>query len=318
MDIGRQVEQIWGHKGPLLFCFVFFCFVFYSFLCSDCVHSCPPFLFRLVKAADNIQTNQIPSNLSLHHQSPFFSNSLFLIRHCPLVNIVVNIQTNQSPSKRTLYISLSPSPSTTTTAISQPLAPAPTTSLLRLTSSINSTIFSNELEYLYTGKGFGEAFKFLFDSSESSFSRDRHLRGDDDHDDADPEALRIDKLRKDLVFMWRSRLYSDVRIALTGNFSSSSPPGDTTTAIFSSHRFILVSRSPYFHNALSWSSSSTKQQPGDVYTGTLIFSHRSYDNHRFRHPLNRFISLPQFPSQQNPSQDSARNASRFIPRLHPV
>ena len=155
----------------------------------------------------------------------------------------------------------SPSPSTTTTAISQPL-PAPTTSLLRLTSSINSTLFSNELEYLYTGKGFGEAFEFLFDSSESS-SRDR-LRGvddDDDNDDADPEALRIDKLRKDLVFMWRSRLYSDVRIALTGNFSSSSPPGDTTTAIFSSHRFILVSRSPYFRDALSW--HSTKQQPGD-------------------------------------------------------
>jgi hypothetical protein len=47
---------------------------------------------------------------------------------------------------------------------------------------------------------------------------------------------------------------------LTGNFSSSCPPGDMTTAIFSSHRFILVSRSPYFHNALSWSS---KQQPGD-------------------------------------------------------
>jgi hypothetical protein len=83
------------------------------------------------------------------------------------------------------------------------------------------------LEYLHSGKGFGEAFEFLFDSSESS-SRDRHLLGvdDDDDDDADPEALQIDKLRKDLVFMWRFRLYSDVRIALTGNFSSSSLPGD--------------------------------------------------------------------------------------------
>jgi hypothetical protein len=80
----------------------------------------------------------------------------------------------------------SPSPSsTTTTAISQPL----TTSLLRLTSSINPTLFSNELEYLYTQ--FGEAFEFLFDSSES-LSRDRHLQGVDDDDvnniDADPEA----------------------------------------------------------------------------------------------------------------------------------
>ena len=197
----------------------------------------------------------------------------------------------------------SPSPSTTTTAISQlQQQPPPTTSLLRLTSSINSTLFSNELEYLYTGKGFGEAFEFLFDSE--SPSRDRHLRGvddEEDNDDADPEALRIDKLRKDLVFMWRSRLYSDVRIALTGNFSSSSStsPGDTTTAIFSSHRFILVSRSPYFRDALSWNPTN-KQQPGDepptlnlpsppftpaslhftlgfMYTGTLIFSHRSYD-----------------------------------------
>jgi hypothetical protein len=95
-----------------------------------------------------------------------------------------------------------------------------------------------------------------------------------------------------------SRLYSDVRIALTGNFSSSDTQGDPTTAIFSSHQFILVSRSPYFHTALlSWpSSSSSSEEPpilnlpsppftpaslhftlGYIYTGALIFSHRSYD-----------------------------------------
>jgi hypothetical protein len=45
-------------------------------------------------------------------------------------------------------------------------------------------------------------------------------------------------------------LPSDVRITLTGTFSSSDAQGDPTTAIFSSHRFILVSRSPYFHTAL--------------------------------------------------------------------
>ena len=74
-----------------------------------------------------------------------------------------------------------------TTAISQP----PTTSLLQLTSSISSTLFSNESEYLYTGKAFGEAFEFLFNSSESS-SHDHHLQGvdnDNDNGDADPEAL---------------------------------------------------------------------------------------------------------------------------------
>ncbi len=105
------------------------------------------------------------------------------------------------------------------------------------------------------------------------------------------------KLRKDLVFMWRSRLYSDIRISLTGNFSSS--PHEDTTAVFSSHRFILVSRCPYFYTALvSWPKSKTQQanEPvtlslpsppftpaslhftlGFLYTGTLIFSNRNYD-----------------------------------------
>ncbi|KAF8954515.1 hypothetical protein BDZ97DRAFT_1928179 [Flammula alnicola] len=160
-----------------------------------------------------------------------------------------------------------PSPSTTVAHV------GPTT-LLRLTTSINPALFSNELEYLYTGKE----------------SRERAPGADDD-----PESLRIDKLRKDLVFMWRSRLYSDVRIALTGNFGGNH---ESTTAIFSSHRFILVSRSSYFHTALiAWPSpKNVPNEPptlilpsppftpaslhftlGFIYTGTLIFSHRSYD-----------------------------------------
>ncbi|KAJ2912999.1 hypothetical protein MD484_g7423, partial [Candolleomyces efflorescens] len=191
-----------------------------------------------------------------------------------------------------LLISRSPSPS-----------PAPTTAssaLLRITTSINPALFSNELEYLYTGQGFGEAFEFLFDSSENN-----HLliAGVGEDGEVDAEALRIDKLRKDLVFMWRSRLYSDVRIALTGNFSSSNGSHqESTTAIFSSHRFILVSRCPYFRDLLlNWPTNNTKNatandEPptltlpsppftpaslhftlGYIYTGTLVFSHRSYD-----------------------------------------
>lgn len=176
-------------------------------------------------------------------------------------------------------------------------SPAPTasSSLLRITTSINPALFSNELEYLYTGQGFGEAFEFLFDSS------DNHqllIAGVGEDGEVDAESLRIDKLRKDLVFMWRSRLYSDVRIALTGNFSSSNSHHESTTAIFSSHRFILVSRCPYFHDLLlNW--PATKNAPdepptltlpsppftpaslhftlGYIYTGTLVFSHRSYD-----------------------------------------
>ncbi|KAJ3558284.1 hypothetical protein NM688_g1014 [Phlebia brevispora] len=164
-------------------------------------------------------------------------------------------------------------------------SPAPSTSngaLLRLPTMINPTLFSKELEYLYTGKGFGEAFEFLFDTSEV-------------REDGDAEEARIDKLRKDLVFMWRSRLYSDVKIALTGTFSSSNH--ENTTAVFSSHRFILVSRSPYFRTQLQqW---GVKQAPGEpltlnlpsppftpaslhftlgfIYTGTLVFSHRTFD-----------------------------------------
>ncbi|KAJ7086874.1 hypothetical protein B0H15DRAFT_844186 [Mycena belliarum] len=183
-------------------------------------------------------------------------------------------------------------------------SPAPSTvgGLTRLTTSINPALFSNELEYLYTGQGFGEAFEFLFDEQAGEES----VSGDD------AEELRIDKLRKDLVFMWRSRLYSDVRIALTSN--APPPSGDDDDAhdrqmpVFSSHRFILASRSPYFHTALvSWPSPSppkplssslsglgtdpltlTLPSPpftpaslhftlGFLYTGTLVFSHRTYD-----------------------------------------
>lgn len=164
------------------------------------------------------------------------------------------------------------------------VSPAPSVNgaLLRLPTNINPTLFSNELEYLYTGKGFGAAFEFLFDTSEV-------------REEADAEEARIDKLRKDLVFMWRSRLYSDVKIALTGNFSSSNH--DSTTAVFSSHRFILVSRSPYFRTQLlQWGVKQTPGEPltltlpsppftpaslhftlGFIYTGTLIFSHRTFD-----------------------------------------
>lgn len=171
-------------------------------------------------------------------------------------------------------------------------SPSPSTNqggILRLPQQISPALFSNELEYLYTGKGLGGAFEFLFDTSES-------------RDLVDAEENRIDKLRKDLVYMWRSRLYSDIRISLTGTFSTSNP--EHTTAIFSSHRFILVSRSPYFRaQLLNWgpkattaAGSSASAEPltvtlpsppftpaslhftlGYIYTGTLVFSHRTYD-----------------------------------------
>ncbi|KAL1734269.1 hypothetical protein EV714DRAFT_245112 [Schizophyllum commune] len=173
-----------------------------------------------------------------------------------------------------------PSPAS---AAARATSPSPSTNggILRIQTAINPTLFSNELEYLYTGQGFGEAFEFLFDATENA-----------DGEEIDPQELRIDKLRKDLVFMWRSRLYSDIKIALTGTFSSTNH--ETSTAVFSTHRFILVSRCPYFYNALlNWpkhagTQTLTLPSPpftpaslhftlGFIYTGTLIFSNRSYD-----------------------------------------
>lgn len=178
--------------------------------------------------------------------------------------------TSRSPSPSP-YRAISPSPSTN---------PA-NGALLRLPTTINPTIFTNELEYLYTGKGWAEQFEFLFEENPE------HGHGTDE--------ARVDKLRKDLVFMWRSRLYSDVRISLTGSFSSTNH--ESATAIFSSHRFILASRSPYFSTQLlQWGVKHSPGEPltlnlpsppftpaslhftlGFIYTGTLIFSHRTFD-----------------------------------------
>ena len=262
IDAAHVPEEVWGHKGPSL------CLVRFNIL------------FNLLCVAAIVYARAPPS----------FQARYFSFRPAPIgtpselltsPNGTLNGQSALSLSDfhdLTPYRAGSPSPST---------APSTTPgTILRLPTSINPALFANELEYLYTGKGFGAAFEFLFDTSES-------------REEGDAEENRVDKLRKDLVFMWRSRLYSDVRIALTGSFSySSSTNHENATAIFSSHRFILVSRSPYFHNQLlSWPSTKPPQDApltlnlpsppftpaslhftlGYIYTGTLVFSHRGYD-----------------------------------------
>jgi hypothetical protein len=161
--------------------------------------------------------------------------------------------------------------------------------ILRLTTSANPALFTNELEYLYTAEGMGEAFEFLFDAPEQ-------------RDYNDSEEDRIDKLKKDLCYMWRSRLFSDVRIALTGDFRPPESASDTedTAVVFFSHRFVLVSRSPYFHKVLqssfhppaapsdgslltlhlpssAFTPASLHWALGFMYSGTLNFSHRTFD-----------------------------------------
>ncbi|KAI3608505.1 sulfite reductase beta subunit [Moniliophthora roreri] len=182
------------------------------------------------------------------------------------------------PSFQSRYFQFRPNPSASALSFDDdeededryPRTPSPSpagSGPLRIRTRINSALFSNELEYLYTGKGFGEAFEFLFDSSTDS-----------------SEEARIDKLRRDLVFMWRSRLYSDIRIALSNEHEPS-------TAVFSTHKFILLSRSNYFSNLLlkdpttttltlpspPYTPASLHFMLGFLYTGTLSFSHRTYD-----------------------------------------
>ena len=165
--------------------------------------------------------------------------------------------------------------------------------LMRLHPQIDVSLFTHELEYLYTGVGFGEAFEFLFDALDGA---DRPVLGGG----ADAEHLRVEKLRHDLNYMWRSRLYSDVRLSLTGNWSSTPSGAESSTALFSAHRFVLASRSNYFKNALSggfaplsstniggpvtltlpsppFTPASLHFTLGYLYTGTLVFSHRTYD-----------------------------------------
>ena len=50
----------------------------------------------------------------------------------------------------------------------RPTSPAPSVigSLTRISLNHNPALFSNEPEYLYTGKVFGDAFEFLFDANE--------------------------------------------------------------------------------------------------------------------------------------------------------
>ncbi|KAA1472370.1 hypothetical protein DENSPDRAFT_821145 [Dentipellis sp. KUC8613] len=219
---------------------------------------------------------------------PSFQARYFSFRPAPIASpgpYFPSTYPAQSALSLTLDVELqsrSPSPAF------RPASPSPSTTqngVMHLTTSINPTLFSKELEYLYTGKGFGEAFEFLFDSKEH-----RH------REEGDAEESRIDKLRKDLVFMWRSRLYSDVRVVIEGSPSSHH---ENTAAVFSTHRFILVSRCSYFHTALlAWPGAAkddnaepetlTLPSPpftppalhfilGFIYTGTLIFSNRSYD-----------------------------------------
>ena len=174
--------------------------------------------------------------------------------------------------------------------------------VLRLTHGDTPELFQAQLEWLYTGEGFGDVVEWISAEDDSGLGgsiRDSLGRRGGIHE-------RRDKLGQDLTYMWRSKLYADIKIHLDTSPSLSSDPSSdddsddstdslSSTATFTSHKFILVSRSPYFASVLLNPNSFSEHQGdihlptppftpaslhfclGWIYAGHLDFSNRSFD-----------------------------------------
>ncbi|WVQ68951.1 uncharacterized protein L199_007160 [Kwoniella botswanensis] len=183
--------------------------------------------------------------------------------------------------------------------------------VLQLQSEEIPEMFLTQLEWLYTGEGLGDVVHWIDTESESdNTSSSRPLRPSSTSQGDLKE--RRDKLGQDLTYMWRSKLYADVRIHLDHLISSPSSGENTddsdgssvdslsSTAVFTSHKFILSSRSPYFASALLNHSSFRPTTNGTgtsdihlptppftpaslhfclgyIYAGHLDFSNRTFD-----------------------------------------
>ncbi|SGY15976.1 BQ5605_C012g06721 [Microbotryum silenes-dioicae] len=136
-------------------------------------------------------------------------------------------------------------------------------------------LFEAWLDVLYLGTQGTEGVHVLFEGFHESI-----------REDSVPGLTGIAKLREDLLYCWRSKLYADVTIVLDdGGYAASS---------FASHRAILAARVPYFACILLgefsdaqtciltlpsplFSSASFTFILGYVYSGTLHFSSRKFD-----------------------------------------
>ncbi|GAA5845435.1 hypothetical protein JCM3766R1_006552 [Sporobolomyces carnicolor] len=141
--------------------------------------------------------------------------------------------------------------------------------------STDLDVFETSLEYFYTGGREAEAFAVVLEGFNEGASP------------ADEELTGTAKLRQDLHFCWRSKLFADVDLVLE------SPDGSLSTP-FAAHRAILASRSAYFESLLLGDYSDSRLDRftlpsppftppslvfvlGYMYTGTLDFSNRTFN-----------------------------------------
>ncbi|GAA6062826.1 hypothetical protein JCM10212_002464 [Sporobolomyces blumeae] len=141
--------------------------------------------------------------------------------------------------------------------------------------STDLDVFETSLEYFYTAGKEAEAFAVVLEGfNEGGGAAQEELSG-------------TAKLRNDLHFCWRSKLYADVDLVLE------SPDGTLSTP-FAAHRAILASRCPYFRSLLLGDFSDSRLDRftlpsppfsppslifilGYIYTGTLDFSNRTFN-----------------------------------------
>ncbi|CAJ0909015.1 1160_t:CDS:10 [Entrophospora sp. SA101] len=124
-------------------------------------------------------------------------------------------------------------------------------------------LFQQELNFFYTGEEGSEEFLAAVDTT---------------------DELEQDKLKEDLIYMYKSKLYTDIEIILEY------PPQDNLEIIseedeeldlvrsvtFKAHKFMLAARSEYFREILS-SSNPMDPKAATIYLDTSIFSQTAFN-----------------------------------------
>ncbi|WVQ76771.1 hypothetical protein IAR50_006445 [Cryptococcus sp. DSM 104548] len=171
----------------------------------------------------------------------------------------------------------------------------------------SSELLKIYVKWIYTAQGFGAVADWAAKESTSETQELMDLM-------QGSQSLGEDRLRQDLIYMWRSKLYADVQIHVSASagiaevppFTLASPastsatppiypPSPDSVTTFTAHSFILASRSRYMaaeiqkitHPSISTISLTLPLGPfttaalhfclGYIYTGSLNFSNRGFD-----------------------------------------